>query len=321
MRYFSIKALKFVLFFILFGIYSSACSFEENFESNSSLTKTTNEQKMYAESTDTKQNRLYNPLISGSLSGIIPGCGQFYTKNYFPAISFLGAEIIMGFTAYSNSIKFDTKRSQTLILADSLRHRVSSIEQYTELNMKLDYSNFETESKRVDILHTLTWATGCYYFNVLSALDHSGAFYSETPRKPSTAGWLAAIPFLGLGQLYNGSLKKAGMVSMVQVSLAVLSYNNQVLMHTCEQRLATMADTTTPEHAYSTQFYSQWNGERRNTFQKRNTYLWYSVLFYFYGIFDAIVDANLHDIGRKITLEPDLSFTNERAGLNISFEY
>ncbi len=295
--------------------------------SNSDSTMTLSVNKTSLESSQTqnllsgRNNHLYNPYICGGLSAIIPGSGQLYSKNAFPALSFFGAEVIMGIATYDRYIKYSMSLNRITPLQDSIASTTLDLNSFTELRMKLDYANFEAENDRVGFLHGLTWAGGCYYFNILNALDHSGYFYSTTPRDPATAGWLATVPFASLGQLYNGSLKKAGFLSMVQVSLGVMAVNYQILMHASEQRLATFADTTTLEHAFSQKYYTQWDNQRRQSFQKRNTFLWYSVLFYFYGIFDAIVDAHLHDINEKIKLEPDLSVSEGRAGLNLLVHY
>ncbi len=39
--------------------------------------------------------RLYSPLRAGLFSAVIPGAGQFYTKNYWQSAAFLGAEVLM----------------------------------------------------------------------------------------------------------------------------------------------------------------------------------------------------------------------------------
>jgi hypothetical protein len=39
--------------------------------------------------------RLYSPLRAGLFSAVIPGAGQFYTKNYWQSAAFFGAEVLM----------------------------------------------------------------------------------------------------------------------------------------------------------------------------------------------------------------------------------
>jgi hypothetical protein len=52
---------------------------------------------------------------------------------------------------------------------------------------------------------------------------------------------------------------------------------------------------------------SRWSGERGSAFTNRNMYLWYSIFFYFYSVFDAVVDAYLHDYPDRMKIEPDLT--------------
>ena len=52
------------------------------------------------------------------------------------------------------------------------------------------------------------------------------------------------------------------------------------------------------------EFAQRWSNEYNYAFKKRNTVLWYSIIFYFYGIFDAIVDAHMHDYIHKVRIEP-----------------
>jgi hypothetical protein len=40
-------------------------------------------------------------------------------------------------------------------------------------------------------------------------------------------------------------------------------------------------------------------------------YLWYLVFFYGYSIFDAVVDAYLHEYPEKMKIEPDLVITDK----------
>jgi hypothetical protein len=50
-------------------------------------------------------------------------------------------------------------------------------------------------------------------------------------------------------------------------------------------------------------------------------YLWYSFFFYFYGVFDAIVDAHLHDYHKKIRLNPRFDPESDAVGGEVSFEF
>ena len=53
--------------------------------------------------------------------------------------------------------------------------------------------------------------------------------------------------------------------------------------------------------------------------RRRNSFIWYSLGFYFYNVFDALVDAHLHDFDDRpdISLRPDC----ESPGLHMSARF
>jgi hypothetical protein len=77
-----------------------------------------------------------------------------------------------------------------------------------------------------------------------------------------------------------------------------MAYNYNSLVQQCDAKLRQTDDPA---------LRADWDSRRGNARRMRNTYLWYDLLFYFYGILDAVVDAHLHDFDRKMRLEPDLS--------------
>ena len=50
---------------------------------------------------------------------------------------------------------------------------------------------------------------------------------------------------------------------------------------------------------------TSWTSKYNDAFHNRNTYLWYSLGCWLYGIVDAVVDAHLHDASTKMKLEPE----------------
>ena len=85
-------------------------------------------------------------------------------------------------------------------------------------------------------------------------------------------------------------------------------YNYNTLMHICEDNLRKINSPTTRESKdqAAKELKDNWDSKRNEAFRNRNMWAWYSIGFYFYSIFDAIVDAHLHDAGKKMRLEPDL---------------
>jgi hypothetical protein len=142
----------------------------------------------------------------------------------------------------------------------------------------------------------------------MDAAGSSGYFQNSEERSPVVAGWLAAVPALGLGQLYNGKVGKAGMILMVQSALGVIALQNHRLMSQAEENANQLTDTRSFESRVpeARSYLAYWERNREQNFRTRNMYLWYSIFFYFYGVFDAVVDAHLHDFESRIQIEPDL---------------
>lgn len=183
-----------------------------------------------------------------------------------------------------------------------------------------DLARFDKRESRVEMGNALWMMFGVHLFNVMDALSGTGAWQDDKPRSPKTAGLLSAVPALGLGQMYNGAYAKAGMVFMVQSSLGCMAYNFHGLMRRSERALTRLENPDRPEYAIRGDFVDSWESRRNESFRKRNTYLWYSLLFYFYGLFDAVVDAHLHDVSRQMKLEPDLIVREDRLGLGVSLD-
>ena len=188
--------------------------------------------------------------------------------------------------------------------------------------MKYDYNRFLERDNRYFLYQSLAWMGGFYYWNILDALKNTKFFMNDNSKKPSTAGWLAAIPALGLGQLYNSELSKAGMIFMVQANLAYMIYNYHTLMRICEDNLKKINSPFTRESKdqAATELRGSWDSKRNDAFRNRNMWAWYSIAFYFYSIFDAIVDAHLHDAAKKMKLEPDL-LPGKGIGLNYTLKF
>jgi len=70
------------------------------------------------------------------------------------------------------------------------------------------------------------------------------------------------------------------------------------------------ADTATKQIAPD--YLGKWSSTRYRAFTNRNMYLWYSVFFYGYSVFDAVVDAYLHEYAKKMRIKPDLVLGNNR---------
>jgi TM2 domain-containing membrane protein YozV len=284
-----------------------------------------------------------SPVVAASLSLVIPGAGQFYTGHYVKGSLILATEAIFGAFTYDRYQFFTLQRDAAGIFSDSLNvHRNAititidtvaiagrdSIRYDTAFtgvhyDMEYQYARFIETRSRNQFHQSLMWGLSFYYLNVLDALKNTGYFDNNESRNPAKATLLSAVPFLGLGQLYNGELSKAGLMFMAQLSVAYMAFNNNSLMGICVTNIKKIEKAGTPESrdADASRLNNLWNSAYNDAFKSRNTYIWYSVLLYVYGIVDAIVDAHLHDLLAKMQLEPDLVPGQGQVGMKLRYDF
>jgi TM2 domain-containing membrane protein YozV len=286
----------------------------------------------------------YNPVTAVCLSTIMPGIGQMYCRRRVKGALFLGVEIIWTFYSIDriNRFKYTLQKPVddfSLLInehLDSLSKYTPDLQvyqkhydNYIDAHMGYDLARYRRRTGRYDAYHGIGWMAGLYLWNIWDALDCSNTFVNNTPRNPAVAAWLSAIPFLGLGQIYNGSFSKAGLIWTIHTLLAYMSYNYNRLLNDCitkrHQVESAQSVSTETNPLYNTDikswYISRWDEEHDIAFRKRNTYLWYFVLFYFYGVFDAAVDAHLHDYEKKIRLRPELDTKNESVSLKMDVDF
>jgi hypothetical protein len=285
-----------------------------------------------------------SPVKAGLFSALIPGGGQVYTGNYAKSGFFLTTEVVIGLVGYSRALWGKDFQKNSNLMHDSMvmfkdvidtatktvKTKANKDSSYIDTTYKAmgyqlnyDFDRFLEKGNNFFIYQCLTWMSGLYYWNILDAIKNTKFFMNDDYKSPSKAGWLAAIPGLGLGQLYNGEFSKAGMVFTVQMNLAYLVYNNNTLMRICEDNLRKLSspDTREGRDPAATQLKLSWDSKRNDAFRKRNMWAWYSIAFYFYSIFDAVVDAHLHDAAKKMRLEPDLLAGEKGVGLHFAMTF
>lgn len=276
------------------------------------------------ELTDTSVTRKFNPVVCMGLSALLPGAGQFYTRHPLSGSFFVLAEVGTGIFGFSNlALVHDDRDSashyRALVVPESdTTHRA-------EFN-ELTASSFDFSAQRVSLrgTHGLFWMGGIYVFGIMDALDRSRFFVNDKPKNPVIAGWLSAVPCLGLGQLYNGSLSRAGMIWMFQGTLAFMAYNYEQQMLDAQKQFALVADPKNPQYAFRNNAgigLNAWDTRQSEAFRMRNTYLWYFLLSWVYGIFDAVVDAHLHDSNVQMRLEPDLNIQGAQPDMSLKLTW
>ncbi len=272
--------------------------------------------------TTSVSGKSWNPLVTGGLSAVLPGAGQVYTGHYIKAGAFLALEAI---TASVASFWYRTERERNNY-ANSLERRSLQLALSRADSMSgkedADLWRFDASTARYSMYNVLAWMVGGYLYNVLDAIGCSRHFVSDSEKNPVRAAWLSALPGLGLGQLYNGAPGKAGMVLMVQTALGVKAVNEHRLMRKAEQKIISIQKLTdSTAIAARSEFTSDWEYRQGVAFRNRNSYLWYSLFFYVYGILDAVVDAHLHDYPKKMRAYPDLLTQLSAAGITVEYNF
>jgi hypothetical protein len=254
------------------------------------------------------------PLLIVGASALLPGAGQFYTRHYLKAGTFIALEAFTAsFAATWNQIA-ETRLVEyhTLLNTVTLIDSGYVLADKIERAMETKHLVLNAEFKKYN---AFSWIAGVYVYNLFDAFEATGLFRDTEARDPRKAFGLSAIPALGLGQVYNGSYSKAGLVMMTQVSMGIVAWNNHRLMKHAEANIERLSDTLITLPAIKAEYLDNWDGKRRIARTNRNMYLWYSVFTYVIGMLDAVVDAHLHDYSEKMKIEPDLVPYEQGAGM------
>ena len=273
----------------------------------------------------------FSPIVLIGSSAIVPGLGQWLTGHYFKSVTFLSTEVILGLFASNRLYEYDNSKNNEQnwqVRRDSVGGAVSTIlstdtiglrqndSLYRYFDVRGELAALDAQRTRITLYHPLAWMTGMYLYNLMDAVQISEVMRDSRPRNPTVAGWLSAVPFLGLGQLYNGSYSKAGLVWMTQSCLAFQVYNYQMLMQRAEQQYEFLHTPERQKYGLDTRFDGDAQYTREIAFKNRNQYFWYFLIFYIYGILDAVVDAHLHDLPEKMRIEPDLVSSRDGTGIS-----
>lgn len=282
---------------------------------------------------DSIRGAYFNPFLIAGASLVVPGAGQMYTKHFIKGGMFLASEAIA--VSVATSMFNDSKRikesTKAFLLRADLDTGISRIRGFNDAEL----SKYSERLSRYRAYNSLAWASGLYVYNVLDAFECSNIIDKSGSRSPLKAGLLSAIPGLGLGQWYNGSISRAGKIFMGQMSMGVMALNYHRLMTDAGDQYGKVkneydrhiieAFVHNPDTAELSsnrgRYLASWESERSGAFKARNTWLWYSLFFYIYGIFDAVVDAHLHDYPEKMRMYPDLVPQGDGALLRLNVKF
>jgi hypothetical protein len=260
--------------------------------------------------------RLYDPVLTAGESFVIPGLGQVRTGHYVKAGIFVAMDAIFGSMSYfwGQSAAVDEEYAAYYMAGSHFSVTGDSSRLDSAINVEQAHlQHYNAIVARFSAYDFLTWAIGAHIYNVFDAIDRSNHFRDNEERNPTTAFLLALIPGLGLGQVYNGEWSKAGLTIMGQWGLGMMAFNNErlrVIATNNYVRLNTpLADSAADaiRQQVASTYSNSWSGEEFTAFSNRNMFLWYSIAFYGYSLFDAVVDAYLHDYPNKMKIKPDLA--------------
>ena len=265
--------------------------------------------------------------IGAGLSAVIPGAGQVYHKSYIMGAGFLTAEVIAGAVSLNRWESWIERLDGSKQLRDTgwtWRRETAYDDSIAGRYFVLaDRAEYEARQTKYTAYNAFAWTVGIHYYNFMDALERGGVTARGKVKDPTAAGLLAAVPFLGLGQLYNGHPGKAGMMSMTQAALAATAINHHRLMEHASGKYNEMRDSTSTQFIYRDEHLAYWKSRYDRAFSRRNTYLWISLFAYLYTIFDAVVDAHLSDYTERIHFGTDLSIGADGGGasldLNVRF--
>lgn len=265
---------------------------------------------------------------------VLPGSGQFLTGHPVKGVALALAQGIALGMAYTENATYtqwyNEERGRALDSANSLAFGVALLAGDTSLDSagqvtlrglqvslggarhyaSVTEGNYRSSRQLRNM--ELFWAGGVYAYNIMDALEKGMFRQSDTKKSPATAVLLSSL-VPGAGQVYNGSLSKAGMVWMVQGSLGVSALYRHDLMRYYETQIANLSSSGPDSAAYAGRLRAL-ESSRNSARSKRNSFIWYSLGFYFYNVFDALVDAHLHDFEQNM----EISLVPQADGMRIA---
>lgn len=272
---------------------------------------------------------LGKPGVTIALS-LIPGGGQIYQRDFIHGGLFLGFEALLGSVAIDRWQKYHI----SLDRADTLQQHYLSILQTPDFDtlaamdtlIALEKMRYDASRKKRLHRNYSAWFAGLYAWNLFDAVGYSGVIKRVENPNPRRAAALSAIPFLGLGQLYNGKSYKAGLVWAMQIGCMSSAINFQRLMNEAEDRqtglLASsyMATDAVPR-SYEGAIEKYWENSYNSAARSRTMFMWYGVMFYLYGILDAYVDAHLYNFDSKFDIVGAYNPLDEEIGFTLTYDF
>ncbi|ERP31554.1 DUF5683 domain-containing protein [Chitinivibrio alkaliphilus] len=252
----------------------------------------------------------------------IPGAVRFSRQD--PLRGALQASLFTGFSTatiarrqiyHAQYDSVDLRKEAYYELTDI--HETSSYRRITYFNDLLA-EEYSLERERRRYYNYALWAGGVFAWSLFDGIAVEQNLFDDrsTPREPRRALRLSLIPFLGLGQLYNGESYKAGFVWTTQIGCAFSAIQLGAASRDAEdamKRVHAHGEYDNLTEREKEEFTSFWEDRYDRAQRERTMFLWYGVVAYLYGVFDAYIDAHLSNFNTPFSLVPSWNSSPEIA--------
>lgn len=272
-----------------------------------------------------------NYALGLGLGTLLPGGSQYYTKHYTRAGFLTAIELYLLSEVLVNQPLRRSKRLKASNLsfanavpyADSMA-RMPADSAYDRWN-SLFHSHLDDARENLDVIEEnngllaseWAWLAGLHLYGLLDGFEMIHRNNSPRSTEAKSMGTAIALAALlpGAGQIYNGSWGKAGLLYMSLIGSYISFEARQHSVEYYEQRRAIAA-------AENNSSLESDMRERATFFRKkRNQYIWAPLLFYFYSIGDAAVDAKMADFDHKKNFAFLPIGPNGDAGLTLAWNF
>jgi TM2 domain-containing membrane protein YozV len=256
-----------------------------------------------------KEETIYNPLHTASLSLMIPGGGQVYTGNYTKGFLFLATEGILGWITFNNRRAYHRSYQQIYEYTDSLRllKRSGDFSPIDTMHLanRIALAEHNNLLRKARYYNSAAFLGAVGIWNVLDGIGVSNAVKGAQNPNPRKAMALSAIPFTGAGQFYNGEWFKAGLVMTTQTAFTFGGIQFQHLMNKSTRYVRDLGRDSNFVDLPRVERIDRWRDNYNSASRRRTMFFWYGIIFYIYGMTDAYVDASLSNFERKFDITAD----------------
>ena len=279
-----------------------------------------NDKSVFSQTPNEADKEIYNPLFTAPLS-LVPGGGQFATKNFAKGFLFLGTEGIIGWISVRAWVDYHDSFDKIYSYGDSLNavKESNSVESADIGNWanKVALAEYDNLFQKARYYNASAMFATIGIWNILDAVGVSNAVKGAKDPNPRKAMALSAIPFSGAGQFYNGEWFKAGLVIATQTAFVFGGAQFQYLMYKSQKYVEDLNRNKDTDFRID----RSWRNNYEDAARRRTMFFWYSIIFYIYGMTDAYVDASLSNFERKFDISASVSPIDNEAAFTLVFKF